>query len=338
MLKKLRKLKKEEHGQALVFFVGVFAILLGIMALVVDVGNVYWQKAELQNAVDAAALAGAQELPTNKDDAESIALTYATNNEVENDGKGTTVIPNADYAEDDRQIEVVATRVVSPIFAKVLEPFTVSASAVAEKKYVQWPGDSLPFLNQDTYANWTTGYEFLVWSKVDANGGDKESIYSFEIEYSPSDSSKRYPFTKVDYTQPIELKNGFANGQKDSDGDKKKDVTEKIITNANIGKTFYVLSLSNDSFTLGQVWAQDKGKGPYMYKDIADLTNKDIVAPIDPNTNKPQFVLLEGTLVSFKQSNQHDIKLKFNRVYKILEGEFPQDYVYPNESNVKLIK
>ena len=41
----------------------LLGVLLGFAALVVDVGMMYTEKAKLQNAADAAALAGAQNLP-----------------------------------------------------------------------------------------------------------------------------------------------------------------------------------------------------------------------------------------------------------------------------------
>lgn len=188
MLKKLKRLKKEEHGQALVFLVGIFAILLGIMALVVDVGNVYWQKAELQNAADAAALAGAQELPMSATVAESTALSYASKNGVTDGLDETIVTPDAPYAGDDRQIEVVITRNVSPIFAQALnitQPFTVSASAVAQKK---WLGDALPFINLNTYGS--PGATLNGWDHV--NPGDKERIDNSDLVISTDSIKVKY--------------------------------------------------------------------------------------------------------------------------------------------------
>lgn len=124
MLKKLRKLKSEEHGQALVFFVGIFAILLAVMAFVVDVGSVYVEKAKLQNAVDAAALAGAFDLPKGAD-AMASADAYFNSN-------GYTdiipiIVPDAD------SVTVTASKRVDYSFAHVvgLNSANVTASATA---------------------------------------------------------------------------------------------------------------------------------------------------------------------------------------------------------------
>lgn len=53
-----RRLRKNEEGQVLVFVAMLMFALLGFSALVIDVGYFYVEKNQLQNAVDAAALAG----------------------------------------------------------------------------------------------------------------------------------------------------------------------------------------------------------------------------------------------------------------------------------------
>lgn len=59
-------------------------VLLGCGAMVTDVGLIYAEKAKLQNAVDAAALAGVQELPNNPVTAAQIAQDYAQQNGADN--------------------------------------------------------------------------------------------------------------------------------------------------------------------------------------------------------------------------------------------------------------
>jgi hypothetical protein len=61
-----------------VFVVVVLFVLVGMAALVIDGGSWYRAQRQLQNAADAAALAGAQELPTGP--AEAVALDYAQKN------------------------------------------------------------------------------------------------------------------------------------------------------------------------------------------------------------------------------------------------------------------
>jgi Flp pilus assembly protein TadG len=53
----------DESGQALILVALTFVVLLGFAGLTVDVGRAYFTQRELQKAADAAALAGALELP-----------------------------------------------------------------------------------------------------------------------------------------------------------------------------------------------------------------------------------------------------------------------------------
>ncbi len=71
---------KPERGQALVMTVISLVVLLGMAALVLDVGAWFHQKRQLQATADAAALAGAQLLPDRAGPAAAQALTYANKN------------------------------------------------------------------------------------------------------------------------------------------------------------------------------------------------------------------------------------------------------------------
>ncbi len=68
--------RPRERGQVLVLaLVFIVVVLLGLAALVVDVGYAYYAHRSLQASTDAAALAGAQELP-DANMAKSVALSY----------------------------------------------------------------------------------------------------------------------------------------------------------------------------------------------------------------------------------------------------------------------
>ena len=138
-MKLAKKIVKNEDGQVLVLFALLMVVLMGFAALVIDVGMVALQKSHLQNAADAAALAGAQDLPT-AGTAKSTAVVFAgknglkaTQNGVKKDGDTVTV--TTPYSGDSTKIEVVCTRNVQYSFARVLG-FTdtdVTARAVANK-------------------------------------------------------------------------------------------------------------------------------------------------------------------------------------------------------------
>ena len=68
-----------ERGQILALVALALVALLGISAFAIDVGYAYYAKRQLQSATDAAALAGAQDLP-NGSTAVATATTYATAN------------------------------------------------------------------------------------------------------------------------------------------------------------------------------------------------------------------------------------------------------------------
>jgi uncharacterized membrane protein len=53
----------DERGQVIVLLVVALLGVMGMLALVVDLGYLYWNQLELQSSADAAALAGAMELP-----------------------------------------------------------------------------------------------------------------------------------------------------------------------------------------------------------------------------------------------------------------------------------
>jgi hypothetical protein len=67
----------DERGQVVVLLVVALLGLLGMVALVVDLGYLYWNQRALQSTADAAALAGAMELP-DRAKAEAVAKTYGT--------------------------------------------------------------------------------------------------------------------------------------------------------------------------------------------------------------------------------------------------------------------
>jgi len=118
-----------ESGQAFVFVAVILTGLIGMSALVVDVGSWYRADRKLQTAADAAALAGAQELPLNQSSAKTIAQQYAQTNY---NGVPTPAVtfPNA------ATIHVKANANTPGIFAPVLNSafkiVTVRAEAEAQ--------------------------------------------------------------------------------------------------------------------------------------------------------------------------------------------------------------
>ncbi len=75
----VKKVVGEEKGSVMVMVVIALIVLIGFTGLVIDGGSLYLTKSRLQNAADAAALAGAQSLPT-AGTAANVAITYAGHN------------------------------------------------------------------------------------------------------------------------------------------------------------------------------------------------------------------------------------------------------------------
>ncbi len=73
-------MKRSNRGSSTVLFALALAAIIASGALVIDIGNVSWEKARLSATMDSAALAGAQELITDPTNTETVVLNYIANN------------------------------------------------------------------------------------------------------------------------------------------------------------------------------------------------------------------------------------------------------------------
>lgn len=122
---------RSERGQSLVLTTFFIAALLGMAALVIDLGTWFRSQRDLQAVADSAALAGAQGLPDGGQ-----ASAFATQYTTKNGGNGPTVtFPTAD------NIKVALQRPAPGFFARVfgVNTVTIRASATA-KSFV--PGEA----------------------------------------------------------------------------------------------------------------------------------------------------------------------------------------------------
>ena len=108
--------RNNQRGQALVLTVVFLVSLLGMAALVLDVGSWYRAKRNLQATADAAALAGAQALPDTPGNASGLANQYATKNAP--DLATTDVSVSSNIVPNDR-ILVHVTRPAPGFFAQI---------------------------------------------------------------------------------------------------------------------------------------------------------------------------------------------------------------------------
>jgi Putative Flp pilus-assembly TadE/G-like len=120
--------KHSERGQAFVVTVLMIATLLGLTALVLDVGSWFRAHRQLQATADASALAGAQALPDIPGDASSLANDYAARNT--SNLQSVTVNLSQTYLPNDT-IRVHVSKPAEGFFSKVFGIDSVSEGASA---------------------------------------------------------------------------------------------------------------------------------------------------------------------------------------------------------------
>ena len=123
--------RKNESGQAIVLMTLSLVVIMGMAAFVIDVGSWYHTKRHLQGTADAAALAGAQLLPTNSSGAQSQALTYANKNG--GNVAGADIAVTSTVFQNDT-ISVKAKKTDAGIFSGVLGIASANIKASAKAR------------------------------------------------------------------------------------------------------------------------------------------------------------------------------------------------------------
>jgi len=134
---------RRERGQILPVVTLALIALLGISAFAIDVGYAYYAKRQLQSATDAAALAGAQDLPT-ASTAIATATTYAAANTPANvtatytyatkcTATAVAALGSCNATTNPNALTVTATGSTNTFFAKIfgVSHFDVTAKANA---------------------------------------------------------------------------------------------------------------------------------------------------------------------------------------------------------------
>lgn len=308
-INKIKTLKEDNSGQVLILFALLLVVLLGFATLAIDVGYMTYQKTYLQTATDAAALAGASEIPDSVTDTEvtNVVDEYANLNNPYPE-KPLTIITNIDRTEN--TVEVILTQGTTKYFARIINKNDYSITAHAKAKCVaQWAGEALPFINLDD--DYGTNPEVVAWEKV--TPGDFESIDNYEI-INPSDHDKLY--FKIDYMNGVELKKGTVATIKQEVG--------YVYDQHKPDKPVYLISLNRDVMIRGTVKLINGS-----YRSLSKLKNNDVVDP-------SQLVLLECIFHDYDSGKT--LFLTVLDVYDIANNEFPPDYVSPDGSPSRLIE
>lgn len=133
----LKKIHGSESAQLLPMFVMLLLILVGMIGLATDLGRIYVARAELGRSVDAAALAGAKQLP-DITLADAKARAYITENEP-NATISVQVYPDV----PSQQVEVRATKTVSTIFMRLFGKNSVNVNNNATAGFGIVPVDAV---------------------------------------------------------------------------------------------------------------------------------------------------------------------------------------------------
>lgn len=124
LIESFRLLKKNESGAVAIIVAVGMVMFLGFTALVIDGGRLYIEKSRLQKAADAGALAGAQEIPVDEPEAETVADTVAKSNNTE--------VEAVEVDVDASFIEVTTKKNVEFTFAKAIGFNSLDVQATAK--------------------------------------------------------------------------------------------------------------------------------------------------------------------------------------------------------------
>jgi hypothetical protein len=200
-------------AQALVWFAIVVTVMIMCVAIVTDTGQIWMNRRFLQNAADAAALAGVQQLPNDASGARSVACDYAT---VKNAVAGMTVAcDGADiaiyqtYAPNDT-ITVTTHKTIVPLIGGMFgwPDVDISADATAViggvYKFCPFPifqtPDMLPGGSPDSL-------QFYTLTALHLAGADNQKGNFLTVDVGSGANAVLDAMTSTDCTTPVDTMN-----------------------------------------------------------------------------------------------------------------------------------
>jgi hypothetical protein len=111
------------NGQAMFILILALPVVVGVLTLVIDVGNLYYNQVSMQTAMDSGVLAGAYYLPSYPSQAVSVAEDYAVRN-----GLKASEIVSCTVTPDNQTIIMTSARSVPCFFCAVLGEGTAHAA------------------------------------------------------------------------------------------------------------------------------------------------------------------------------------------------------------------
>ncbi len=162
----------DEKGSVLVLLAGALFLLIGMTAMVADVGVAYVNRAKLGSAMDAAALAGACELPHDIEEARVAARQYAEKNGVPDDELEIEISP------DGESIYVSTTKKMPLFFGRLLssEERNLAAASRARTGVVSAVKGVAPLAVEKK--NFVYGEKYLL-----KQGAEEDIFFEYESPY-----------------------------------------------------------------------------------------------------------------------------------------------------------
>jgi len=165
------------RGQVLVLFVFALGALFAILALVIDIGNIWNNSLHVQQAAEAAAMAGVPYMPGDLPTASTKATAEAQRNGFSAAG-GATVTP-AINLESNRRLDVTISRSYGTYFLRLLGMNTVRVSRTATAEYTLPVPMGSPL---STYGD-NTGY---FWAAAMSQGANRTYGDAYGTYYNPN--------------------------------------------------------------------------------------------------------------------------------------------------------
>ncbi|HOG45677.1 MAG TPA: pilus assembly protein TadG-related protein [Anaerolineae bacterium] len=157
--------RRWERGQTLIVVAVLIVVLVAFLGFVIDGGNAYAQRRQMQNAADAAALAGAQKLAGTEgevDEAARVAISAVAQQYAKSNGA-----ESCDTSIDGTHVTVVVSKTVSTYFVPVIGIHELTVGAAARAGVYKVTGAVLPLTIEERPT--TVDGEVLQWPQPDVD-------------------------------------------------------------------------------------------------------------------------------------------------------------------------
>ena len=198
-----RRPRLRGRGQVLVIFVFALGALFATVALVVDVGNIWNNSLHVQQAAEAAALAGVPSMPGDFTTASAKATAEAQRNGF-SAAAGATVTP-APNIESNRRLDVTISRSYGTYFLRVLGINTVRVTRTATAEYTLPVPMGSPLA---TYGDNSGNF----WAAAEGQGADRTYGDAYGTYYNPKPTlNNQYDYRGYQYAIEVPVGAGATN-------------------------------------------------------------------------------------------------------------------------------